>query len=57
MTLPDDIAELEKSLEPAARAVFAILRKTNEELTKSNRELTKSNKNLTDEVAKLSAQV
>lgn len=57
MTLPDDIAELEKSLEPAARAVIAILRKTNEELTKSNKELTKSNKNLTDEVAKLSAQV
>ncbi|MCP4601196.1 MAG: IS66 family transposase [Proteobacteria bacterium] len=50
MTLPDDIAELEKSLEPGARAVFAILRKTNEELTKSNRKLT-------EEIAKLNAQV
>jgi len=57
MTLPDDIAELEKQLAPAARAVFAILRKTNEELTKSNTELTNSNKKLTEEVAKLTAQV
>lgn len=57
MTLPDDIAELEKQLEPAARAVVAILRKTNEELTKSNTAITESNKQLTEEVAKLTAQV
>jgi hypothetical protein len=50
MTLPEDIAELEKQLDPAARAVFAILRKTNEELTESN-------KKLIEEVAKLTTQV
>ena len=50
MTLQDDIAELEKQMDPAVRAVFAILRKTNEDLTESN-------KKLTEEVAKLTAQV
>ena len=50
MTLPDDIATLEKQLDPAVRAVFALLRKTNEELTQSN-------KALTEEVSKLTAQV
>jgi len=39
------------------RAVFAFLRKTNEELTAGNRQLTESNKALTEEVAKLTAQV
>ena len=57
MTLPDDMAEFEKQLDPAARAVFSILRKTNEELTKSNTAITQSNKQLTEEVAKLTAQV
>ena len=57
MTLPDDIAELEKQLEPAARAVFALLRKTNEELTQSNKELTASNKELAVQVAKLNSRV
>lgn len=50
VTLSDDIAALEKQLDPALRAVFALLRKTNEELTESN-------KRLTEEVAKLSDQV
>ena len=57
MTLSDDIAELEKQLDPALRAVFALLRKTNEELTESNKALGESNKQLTEEVSKLSAQV
>jgi transposase len=57
VTLPDDIAELEKQLDPAARAVFALLRKTNEELTESNKELIASNRKLTEEVSKLSGQV
>jgi transposase len=57
MTLPDDMAEFEKQLDPAVRAVVAILRKTNEELTKSNTAITQSNKQLTEEVAKLTAQV
>jgi len=57
MTLPDDIAEFEKQMDPATRAVFAILRKTNEDLTKSNIAITESNKQLTEEVAKLTAQV
>ena len=64
MTLPDDITELEKQLDPAARAVFALMRKTNEELaqlnkelTASNKELTASNKELTAQVAKLNSQV
>ena len=50
MTLRDELSDMEKQLEPAARAVFAVLRKTNEELTESN-------KKLTEEVAKLTAQV
>ena len=50
MTLPDDIAELEKQMAPAVRALFAILRKENEELTESNKSLTLSNKELTEEV-------
>lgn len=57
MTLLDDIAELEKKLDPATRAVFAILRKTNEELTESNKRLVQGNKKLTEEVGKLTAQV
>jgi transposase len=57
MTLPDDIAELEKQMAPAVRALFAILRKTNEELTESNKSLTLSNKELTEEVSKLTSQV
>jgi hypothetical protein len=50
VTLLDDITALEKQLDPAARAVFKLLRKTNEELTESNRKLT-------EEVSKLTAQV
>lgn len=50
MTLQDDIAELEKQLDPALRAVFSLLRKTNEDLVASN-------KALTEEVAKLTSQV
>jgi transposase len=50
VTLSDDIAELEKQMDPALRAVFALLRKTNEELTEGN-------KKLTEEVSKLTAQV
>jgi transposase len=50
VTLPEDIAALEKQLEPAVRAVFVVLRKTNEELTESN-------KALTEEVSRLTAQV
>jgi len=50
VTLPDDIADLEKQLGPTARAVISILRKTNEDLTESN-------KKLTEEVSKLTAQV
>ena len=57
MALQDDIAELEKQLDPAARAVFALLKKTNEELTESNARLTESNTKLTEEVSKLTAQV
>ena len=57
VTLSDDITELEKQLDPALRAVFALLRKTNQELTEGNKALTLSNQKLTEEVAKLSAQV
>jgi transposase len=57
VTLPDDIAALEKQLDPAIRAVFALLRKTNEELTESNTAFIESNKKLTEEVSKLTAQV
>jgi transposase len=57
VTLSDDIAELEKQLDPALRAVFALLRKTNDELTESNKTISESNKKLTEEVAKLTAQV
>ena len=44
-------------MDPALRAVFAILRKSNEELTEGNRQLNESNKKLSEEVAKLTAQV
>jgi transposase len=57
VTLYDDIAELEKQLDPAVRAGFSLLRKTNEELTESNKKLTESNEKLTDEVSKLTGQV
>lgn len=57
MTLPDDIAELEKQMAPAVRALFSILRKANEELTESNKSLALSNKELTEEVSKLTGQV
>ncbi len=57
MTLPEDMAELVKQLDPATRAVFSILQSTIEELTINNKELAASNKALTGEVSKLTAQV
>jgi hypothetical protein len=39
------------------QAVFALLRKTNEELTEANKALTESNQELTEEVSKLTSQV
>jgi transposase len=52
VTLDDDIKALEKQLDPALRAVFSLLRKTNEELTESNKKLTEEVSRLTSQVAK-----
>jgi transposase len=50
VTYHDDIVALEEKLDPALRAAFSMLRKTNEELTETNQKLV-------NEVAKLTAQL
>ncbi len=57
MTLSFDITELEEQLEPAVRAVFSLLIKTNEDLTESNQKLIEEVSKLTESNQKLTAQV